>query len=153
MRMRCELCGKETELFTAVVEGAQMQVCVACGSFGKVLRRVAPPRVAAPVKQKAEPVQVEHLVEDYGQRIRVAREKRGLTQSDFAKLVQLKESLVHKLETGHFEPTIEQARKLEHVLGVALVETREESIMITPRKENASAGLTIGDILKLKQKP
>jgi putative transcription factor len=150
--MRCELCGKETELFTAVVEGAQMQVCAACGSFGKVLRRAAPPRTA-PVKQKAEPVQVERLVEDYGQRIRVAREKRNLTQADFAKLIQLKESLVHKLETGHFEPTIEQARKLEHALGIALVETREETMMITPRKDGAPAGLTIGDILKLKQKP
>lgn len=151
--MRCELCGKETGLVSAVVEGVQMQVCAPCGAFGKVLRRVAPPRSAVPAKQKAEPVQVERLVEDFGQRIRVAREKRGLTQSDFAKLIQLKESLVHKLETGHFEPTIEQARKLEHTLGIALVETREESIMITPRKESASAGLTIGDILKLKQKP
>lgn len=151
--MQCELCGKITELFTTVVEGAQMQVCATCGKFGKVLRKAAPVRAAAPVRKAAsEPVQVERIVEDYGERVRAAREKRGLTQQDFAKLVTVKESLVHKMETSHFEPDIETARKLERVLHITLVETRVEGGIVDKQKDDRPAGLTIGDILNMKQR-
>ena len=151
--MQCELCGKITELFTTVVEGAQMQVCANCGKFGKVLRRAMPPRAAAPVRKAASaPVQVERVIENYGERIRTAREKRSLTQQDFAKLITVKESLVHKMETGHFEPDIELARKLEKILHVTLVEVRIEGGVVDAQKEERPAGLTIGDILKLKQR-
>lgn len=149
--MQCELCGKDTELFTAVVEGIQLRVCAGCGRFGKVLRRAPPPAsLAKPAPVRTEPAKIERIMDDYGQRIRAAREKQGLTQEDFAKRVMVKESLVHKMETGTFEPDIELARKLERLLHIRLVEVREESETGTARKEDRPAGLTIGDILKLK---
>jgi len=152
--MHCELCGKLTELFTAMVEGAQMQVCANCGRFGKVLRKAAPPRTAAPVRKAAsEPVQVERVIEGYGDRVRGAREKRGLTQQDFAKLLTVKESLVHKMETGHFEPDIELARRLEKLLHVTLVEVRiEGGIVDKPQDDERPACMTIGDILNMKRR-
>lgn len=149
--MQCELCGKDTELFTAMVEGTQLRVCANCGRFGKVLRRVQPPAGAKHAAVKREPARVEQIVSDYGQRIKAAREKRGLTQLDFAKLVTVKESLIHKMETGHFEPPIDMARKMEKILHITLVEVQEESAVVKTEKEERSEGLTIGDILKLKR--
>ena len=34
------MCGTETQLFKAEVEGAVMKVCSNCGKFGKILSRV-----------------------------------------------------------------------------------------------------------------
>ena len=150
--MHCELCGKDTELFTAVVEGTQLKVCTTCGKFGKVLRRAEVPTARKPAAVKREPVMVEQVVSDYAQRIRSAREKQGLTQQDFAKKVMLKESLLHKMETGSYEPPIDLAQKLEKLLHVTLVEIRQESAIVAQEKEKRPAGLTIGDILKLKQR-
>ena len=62
----------------------------------------------------------------------------------------LKESLLHKIETGSFEPTIDLARKLERLLHIVLVETRGETLAAVAKSEHKSEGLTIGDILKLK---
>ena len=122
--MRCELCGKETELFTAVVEGSQMQVCSQCGTHGKVLQRVKPPIKRAIVKQEAP---TERIVSDYAELIRTARENQGLTQKDFALKITVKESLVHKMETGHYEPPIDLAKKLEKILHIKLITMLEET--------------------------
>ena len=80
--MNCELCGKDTELFTAVVEGTQLKVCTDCGRFGKILRKALLPQKPALIKR--EPALSEHLIADYGQRIRKAREQQMLTQQEFA---------------------------------------------------------------------
>lgn len=148
--MQCELCGKDTELFAAMVEGTQLKVCANCGRFGKVLRKVQLPESRKPVSVNREPVIFEQIVSDYALKIKAAREKRGLTQEDFAKLVTVKESLIHKMETGHFEPPIDIARKMEKILHVTLVEMSQESSVIQQKKEERPEGLTIGDILKLK---
>ncbi len=149
--MNCEMCGKQAELFTAVVEGIQMMVCANCGRFGKVLRKIQPPAASRPALAKREPVPVEQVVSDYAQKIKAAREKRGLTQEDFAKLVTVKESLIHKMETGQFEPPIDMARKMEKVLHIILVEVREEGAAAPAQKGEKSEGLTIGDIMNLKR--
>jgi putative transcription factor len=147
--MQCELCGKDTELFTAMVEGIQLRVCAGCGRFGKVFRKIQPPAATKAARVKSEPVQVESVVSDYSNKIRAAREKRGLTQIDFAKLITVKESLIHKMETGHFEPPIDMARKMERILRITLVEVRQEEGVVKQEKEEKTEGLTIGDILKL----
>jgi len=38
----CELCGKEGNLFLAIVEGSQLQVCNQCSGYGKVIKRIQP---------------------------------------------------------------------------------------------------------------
>jgi len=149
--MQCELCGKDTELFTAMVEGIQLRVCAGCGRFGKVLRKIQLPAAPKAARVKSEPVQVESVVSDYSNKIRAAREKRGLTQIDFAKLITVKESLIHKMETGHFEPPIDMARKMERILRITLVEVRQEEGVVKQEKEEKTEGLTIGDILKLNR--
>ncbi len=148
--MNCEMCGKQAELFAAVIEETQMMVCANCGRFGKILKKAQPP-ASRKVPVKREPVQVEQVVSDYAQRIKTAREERMLTQKDFAKLVTVKESLIHKMETGQFEPPIDLARKMEKILHIILVEVREESAVVPVQKGEKSEGLTIGDIMNLKR--
>ena len=69
----CELCGKDTQLFRAVVEGSELNVCQGCGRFGKIIRRAQP---IAP-KPKPQPASkkeiVETVVEGYAKLIREAR--------------------------------------------------------------------------------
>lgn len=146
------MCGKDTELFTAVIEGSQLCVCENCGKFGKVLKKVVPKTTTKPVKVKQEPVIVEQIVSDYAQRIKNAREKRNLTQKDFAKLVAVRESLIHKMETGHFEPPIDLARRMEKILKITLIEVGEENSVIPQEKGEKHVGMTIGDVIKIKQK-
>ncbi len=146
--MQCELCGKITSLVIAMVEGTQLKVCANCGRFGKVLKQAAPNAAERRIS-KPQTMITESIVPGYATLIRTAREKRGLTQQDFAKLTQIKESLLHKLETNNFEPPIDIARKLERALHIKLVETKEEGLREAGAKEeNRPSGMTIGDILK-----
>ena len=59
------------------------------------------PKVVERIKLDAVPdieiLQV--IVDDYAEKIKNAREKLGLKQKDFAKKINLKESLIHKIET------------------------------------------------------
>ncbi|MBI5065040.1 TIGR00270 family protein [Candidatus Woesearchaeota archaeon] len=144
----CELCGRDSRLYKAKVEGTELNVCEACGKFGTVYRPVETPKqVSRPVKAKPEVIEV--IVSDYSEIIRKAREKLGLNQEDFAKKLNEKESFIQKVESGHIEPAIEIARKFEKLLNVILVE--EASTNVLSAKKQHSGPLTIGDIVKLKQ--
>jgi len=140
----CELCGRETELYRALVEGTQLNVCQKCGGFGKVL---AQPRFVqkAKVKEKTEIIDV--VVNDVGQRLKQAREKLGLTQKDFARRLSERESVIQKIETGHFKPSVETARKYEQVLKLSLVEKQEE-VVVEKQKPEKNQGLTLGDFMR-----
>ena len=148
MVMACEMCGKETELFRAVIEGTELSVCEKCGKFGKVIKRVQEFNNSAVKKivvKESEVVEV--LVEDFAQKIKSIREKLGLTQKDFARKINERESALHKIETGHYNPPVEIARRYERILNIKLVETvTQESSEPLPKSK--SAGLTLGDFIK-----
>jgi putative transcription factor len=149
----CELCGKEASLVPAIVEGSQLQVCAGCGKYGNVLKQSpAAVRARAPAAQEPKrAVEVESIVSDYGGRIRAAREKRGLSQKDFSRLIAEKESLISKLEAGQLEPTLLVARKLERLLGITLVE-RQAAAQEAPQAPKRDAALTIGDIAHIRER-
>ncbi len=143
----CELCGRDTQLFTAVVEGSELNVCQSCGRFGNLVRKPMTRAFKAPISKAVEPVEV--VVSDYAQRVRIAREKSGLTQKDFARMLNEKESIIHKIENGQFVPPISLAKKLEKLLKIKLVEVEQEEKAEAVRK--GSGPLTIGDIIKIKK--
>jgi putative transcription factor len=144
----CELCGKDTELFRAKVEGSELNVCAACGKYGKILQKpVMHTAKSSQIQKAAEPSEV--VVSDYAQRIRSAREKSGMTQKEFALKLNEKESIIHKLESDLFVPPIDLAKKLERLLRIKLVEIEEEEEAEAAKK--SSGPLTIGDIINLKK--
>lgn len=140
------MCGKETMLFKAIIEGSELNVCKSCGGFGRVMRTFKPR-----FEQKKEPKKeiINSLVPNFAQLIKQSREKRNMTQEEFAKLLNEKSSILQKIETGHFIPTLDTAKKFERLLKIKLVETIEEA-KIDDVKKTKSDVLTIGDIIKLK---
>ncbi len=148
----CDLCGKEAQLVGAVVEGSMMHVCKRCTSYGNVVKI---PEVKHKTKERIkkiikEPEEVSLIVQDYAGRIKQAREQMKLTQEELAKKLNEKESFLHKIEQGKQEPPLALAKKLEHVLGVKIIESYHEE-GANPI-ELANEGLTIGDLIKIKRK-
>ena len=144
--MGCELCGKKVNLVRASVEGSVLTVCAPCGKYGRILKR-------APVEQKVQqrakrPEVVEIVVQNYSQIIRKARERKGMTQKEFANVLTEKESIIQKMETDGFSPSIILARKLEKMLKISLVELQPEKVAAGAYKK--SGPLTIGDMIKFK---
>lgn len=157
--MQCEMCGSEAGLFRVSIEDAILNVCKNCSKYGKVLSKV---KVEEPKKKKKEQKRLEKaklqpeketifvIISNYATKIKNKREKLGLKQRDFAKLINEKESLVSKLETGAVEPSIKLARKLEKFLKIKLVEEYEETGKRLPKTKSGS--VTIGDLIKVKKR-
>ena len=151
--MNCEMCGKETELQKAIIEGVEMNVCAQCGKFGRVVRRLRVEETAGKQAKKEaeeeEPEVVESIVGDYTGIIKKAREKTGLKQEDVAKKINEKESVIHQIESGHFKPGLALARKLEKFFHIILVE--KVTVEKGKKKSNEDdEGMTIGDMIKIK---
>ena len=157
VNINCEMCGKDDVLFKASIEGTMMNVCKNCSRFGKVISQIYQPQPAKKQHQSAkqsiqtsQKERIQVIVEDFSSRIKNARELRNLTQKDFAKMLNEKESLVHQLETGHHTPNIELARKLEKFLDIKLVEETEEEPLAA--KQGKSETFTIGDFIKVRKR-
>jgi len=150
------MCGKEVEdYFRALVEGTVLNVCEGCSRFGKVLGSVkAQPEAVKGPKKPEKPVLpevVEDLVEDFALKIKSKREKLGLTQEDLAGKVNEKESIIQKVESGHFTLSIKLARKLESFLGLKLVEEVEDQKVVRSGSSSSGDGFTLGDFVKVKK--
>lgn len=148
------MCGKETELFITSVEGTDLKVCQNCAKFGKIKTRakpLEPPKKKKQVEiEEEEPEIIQTISSDYALKVKNARESLKLKQEELAKKLNEKESVIHKIETGHYEPNIKLAKKLERFLKIKLVE--EEEVNKEKQKASKSSGpLTIGDILKIKK--
>jgi putative transcription factor len=157
--MQCDMCGKDVsdyELTNAIIEGTKLRVCDKCSKFGKVLKSPLNSfnrnnDKTPQFKQiKTEPEYEEMIVENYSEIIKSAREKKNIKQEDFANLINEKESLIHKIETGHMEPNIKMARKIEKFLGITLIKEVELGGSINISKDKKFTSLTIGDIIKFK---
>ena len=148
--MQCEICGSEAQLYIVEVEGSKLRVCKSCAKFGKL---IAPLKSTSkpPVKKKIEVTKpIEIIVADYSKRIKRAREALNLKQEDFAKKINEKLSLIHKIETGAITPHIKLAKKIEQFLKIRLVEVYEESYI--PKKSKKELKLTVGDLVKIKKR-
>lgn len=147
--MNCDLCGKEAEMYNAVVEGSDMSVCSSCAKYGKVTGRV---KAAVKEKKQDKPAEqgkelIETVVSNLGELLKRKREELGLSHKDFASKIAEKDSVLHKLETGNITPTLEKARWLEKILGLRLVEELKDE-QVAQQKD--SSVMTLGDFVKIK---
>lgn len=155
----CEMCGSEEAVLKADVEGTELNLCKKCSKFGSVISEIKRPveekakkkelRERILIEKKPEPEIVQIIVPEYAKLIREKREKLGLGQKDFAMKINEKESLIHNIETGRFEPSIKLAKKIEKFLKINLIEEYKEG------KEGLqkikSNEFTIGDFIKVKK--
>lgn len=146
----CEMCGTETWLVDAIVEGSMLKVCSRCANFGRTVK------VEKPVFHEERPHKVilqevsKYVIDNSAFLVKQAREKRGWKQEDLAHAIKERESVIHHVENGHLKPSLDLAIKLERALGIVLIVTYEE-----PKQKQVNLkndGLTIGDLVKLKDK-
>ena len=141
--MQCELCGREGETVSSMIEDVELKVCAACARHGKTLKRP----VFAPARKKEE-IEIPEikLVESYQQIIRRKREELGMTQDEFAKHINEKSSTYNSIESGHLKPDINFAEKMKRMFGLRIIEEiKKEKIKLEKAK---TAGFTLGDFIK-----
>ncbi|MBI4149445.1 TIGR00270 family protein [Candidatus Woesearchaeota archaeon] len=146
----CELCGASGDIVRALVESVEVRVCVSCARYGKVLSSPFPSPAVHPQKlakhAASEPLQV--IVPDFAARIKSSREKLGLSQEGFARLLNEKKTIIHSLEIGKVAPSMPLARKLERLLKIKIIEDYQESS--APQIQNTSS-FTLGDFIRVKK--
>jgi putative transcription factor len=164
------MCGADTSSPTTVtVEGAELQVCDDCADFGTEVKTEE--STASSTKYSTSSGgssgssasggqsgggrrrdmfdEMDELAPDYDERLREAREAAGLSQSELAESLNLKASLIRKLEHGDTLPSDDVQRQLERALDVSLStgSTEEETEW---ESDSAGGGLTLGDMVKRK---
>ena len=143
------MCGKETVLVTADVENVEMKVCQNCSRFGVVRQKADAPHFQ---QQKMHKDPALKVTANYASIVRQIREKRGLSQEDFAKYLQERESIVAKWEQGKMQPSVEVARRLEKLLGIALIEDDADVSFTKEKTSSNSQAFTLGDFIKVRKK-
>ena len=149
------------------VEGAELQVCSRCEKYGTAVQQprrtdIRRPAPAGPAGRGAAPVPSAtyrkrdmfdymegEIVDDYADRIRHAREAKGLSQKDLALQMMERELLVKKIEKGELVPEEAVRKKLEKVLGIRLL----ESVASDDEKKKAKDVLapTLGDVTIIRK--
>ena len=153
--MQCDICGRESKLVDAIIEGSMISVCNICAKYGQVIT-LEKPKIKEEkfVKVKSKSIQknpevIEVIVQDYADKIKNAREKLNLKQKELANSIAERESTIQNIESGHLKPSIETAKKIEQFLKIKLIEEYKEEKKLSNinfRDEK----LTIGDLLKVK---
>jgi len=160
--MECEICGAETDtLYEIEIEGTHMYVCSVCakgkhltgyveteGNKAKSspLARGGGPAAHAPFEQSFKRAGADadyELVEDYGSKIRNAREALGLPLKVLAEKINEKASMLLRVEEQKTLPSDVLVKKLEKELGIKLTAP-------APAKSGAASSkgrgpVTIGD--------
>lgn len=151
--MVCEVCGREVErTIKVLIEGTAVEACSSCSRFGKrIVATPKGPRYSSYQKKRPMYRLVKprtDIVEDYHDRIRIARERSGLTQEELGKHINEKASVINRLEARHMPPDEKLAKKLEKVLDISLFEVIRDNKV--EDHISFSDGLTLGDMIKKK---
>ena len=143
------MCGKSEEAVIADIEGVELKVCTACARFGTIRKRANLPQVTPKAPRPEGPSF--KVVDHYSSLLHSLRQQKGMTQEEFAKFLNEKESVITHWESGKVKPGIEAAQRIGKILGIQLIE-REE---ITPAKIEGSKKpdeLTLGDFIKVRKR-
>jgi len=144
-RAQCEICGTEIkgEVYRIKIDSSELSVCKSCARLGTLVvearkgKEVLEAQHAnANVKSKRKPIstlytQIDREIEaemeidageeDYGQKIKEAREKAGLKQAELAQKINEKHSVLRKIENEELMPDEEIRKKIERALKGFLV--------------------------------
>ncbi len=157
--MQCDLCGKETdELFEVFIEGSKLHVCKDCAKFGKVIRKISTgkeeEKPAKPFRRRKpkEEDKLYYFVDNFGKVVELARLKKSLRQKDLARMLGIKESLLHSIETSSIEPSVPLAKKIEKTLSIKILQEASPVDVGKISHNNAASSLTLGDFVKVRKR-
>jgi len=148
-----------------MIEGAKMTVCNKCVKLGSVfweakteprLKKVVKRLQAAPVlppRRQPPLVSAENLelIDDFGVKVRQAREKMGLSHEDLGKKISEKVSVLRKIESRKMTPDNLLVEKLQHALRIKLLVPVSEPKVPSKALTSRPAAPTLGDIAQVKK--
>lgn len=160
--MTCEMCGKDVSARRHMVDGTVMALGACCSRYGTPLDTPAPQGSKAAVTQNLErrasrmgsrdiyKEEVWDLVDDFGTRVRRARESRKWDHAALGDKVSARVPQLKQIESNHLRPSDDLAKRLEKQLGITLLEKVDggPAPHVTGANKGGKGGLTIGDLLK-----
>ncbi|MGV8176478.1 MAG: multiprotein bridging factor aMBF1 [Candidatus Bilamarchaeaceae archaeon] len=149
--MLCEICGNRPAKFVVAIEGAKITACPSCAHGGKILFKLEMDDGSheAKVVSASRPIETEEVVEGYGQIVKRARERKGISIEELGKKLNETSNFIDHVEKEKMLPTIKLAQKLEKELGVKLIEktmAASESV----KSGGGSRDLTLADMLEMQ---
>jgi putative transcription factor len=163
------MCGAtgSSSLKTVLIEGAELQVCSNCAKYGTEVQGKAQQKfhstsdnVGGMGSLHAPQTSISRqsrdmfdrmggeIVDDYAERVRSARMKRGLSQKELAMELKIKELLVKKIEKGELIPEDEIRKKLESALGIALLDNEGQDVQDYTKNRMTT---TMGDLISIRK--
>ncbi|MFT4312391.1 MAG: helix-turn-helix domain-containing protein [Candidatus Woesearchaeota archaeon] len=150
--MKCEMCSSDGQLTPRIIEGVELQLCPKCKHYGlPPAQKKQPFRKKSPASRYQQDETYEFITPKAGQLIKAEREKRNLKQIDLSRMLNIKESVIHQVESGHAKPTFADAKIFEQGLGVKLIFKKDTSDIDIQTKPTESSGFTIADMIKKKK--
>lgn len=151
--LSCDICGRTPIRAQILIEGAKLLACASCMKSGKILhmfRDVEPgaPLRPAPRKLPENAATEEEIVENWGEIIRKARQKRSITIEELASRISERVNYMHAIESGRIMPTLETAKKIEKELKITLVEKPEVGGSSDMSKKGSFKEPTLEDMLE-----
>jgi len=170
----CEVCGDVIfgKGVNVLIDGAKLIVCGRCASGATIVRTPARPAAAVMERKTSKTSRIlpqtprrrfatsahtptvpdgGELVEDYGQKIRKARQAMQLSQEEFSQRIAEKVSVLQKIEAERLVPDDSLVRKLEHALKIHLIQKTLEASS-TEDKFKRPLELTLGDVAVMQKK-
>jgi len=139
----CEICGEKVAVAEANVDGVKMKVCEGCSKFGN---RIEKREVKSGRRNHIPDEREEDILPDFPQKVRDARNAAGLTRKEFAEKLNEKVGVIENIEAGKRLPSLSLAKKIEKTFSIRLV----GSITSPETKTNSLPGMTLGDLVKVK---
>lgn len=164
--MHCEICGREIigREHKVIIEKAKLMVCYQCSKHGDLIHKKPPsktlilPKRYPPLKHKRKKSPYKNtgnseLVENFGGKIRQARERLELSHKELSTKINEKISVLKKLETGKMIPNQKLVSKLEHALKIKLLMQTSEKDIPQPSgsTKTVTPEITLGDLLQLNK--
>jgi len=147
----CQLCGESSDnLKKAKIEGAVLKTCDSCANMGDVVEQKKKKKVKKTTKKRSQrPRDTEVLANDYGKRVKSAREDEQLSMKELADDLNEKASLIKKVERAELKPDKALAGKLSKKLGVTLYVNSQVSDHEIESGDDRKA--TLGDVAEVKE--
>ncbi|MGB9135205.1 MAG: multiprotein bridging factor aMBF1 [Candidatus Bathyarchaeia archaeon] len=167
--MQCEVCGRHIsgKPYKAIIEGARLVVCGGCAKLGSISWELETPKTTTPnvkapkspaprtktaIKPQSPLEPTLELVEDFGTRIRQAREAQGSTHEDLGRRISEKVSVLKKLESQKLAPDNKLAEKLQYALKIKLLDpVKKEKLPKGFLTAAPSKTITLGDLIKSEE--
>ncbi|MFQ3308287.1 MAG: putative transcription factor [Candidatus Nanohaloarchaea archaeon] len=148
----CELCGKTSDSLTKVkIEGAKLNVCDSCSDMGEKIKtpkknkKKKKSKSRNSTKRRKEKV----LAQDYGKKVKKAREEEQLSIKEVADDLNEKESLIKKVESAKLKPDKALAQKIGHKFDIDLYVTPAVNDVDTDSGDTRKA--KVGDVADIKE--